>query len=62
MSDIECLRAEVRRKDDVIIHLDCEVDRLDKKIATVLEWCRGNIESGSQVTPFCIQVRDLLEG
>lgn len=52
---------ECSRKDDVIAHLDSELTRADSRLKTILDWCEGNIESRSQVAPFCVQVRDLIE-
>lgn len=30
-------------------------------LKTIYGWCIGNIESKSQIAPFCIQVRDLID-
>lgn len=46
---------------DVIDHLDYELTLADARLKTILDWCEGNIESQSQVAPFCVQVRDLVE-
>jgi len=34
---------------------------LSARVATVIGWCNGNIESGAQVTGYSIQIRDCLE-
>lgn len=39
-----------------------EIQEMQRRVSVVLVWCRKNIESKSIVAPFCIQVRDLLEG
>ena len=41
--------------------LQQRVDEQKIAIDTVLRWCHANIESQSEVTTFCIQVRDLFE-
>lgn len=41
-----------------------ELNRLElqERANTVIEWCDDNIENQTQVTPFAVQIRDLLEG
>lgn len=47
MADNESLRERLRDNETAI--------------NTILRWCHGNIEIPCEVTPFCIQVRDLIE-
>lgn len=37
------------------------VARLEGAMNTVIGWCQENINSKTQVTPFCVQVRDTIE-
>lgn len=53
--------SSVSQKDDTIAHLDCELKLADSRLKTILDWCEGNIKSQSQIAPFCVQVRDLVE-
>ena len=41
--------------------LEKETADKDAKINTLLDWCNGNIESGSEVAAYSLQIRRLFE-
>tara|TARA_R110002020_G_scaffold468738_1_gene693244 strand:+ start:1378 stop:1560 length:183 start_codon:yes stop_codon:yes gene_type:complete len=53
-----------KQEENTVTKLTNTLKRLNDiecKVGIALQWCHQNIEDKTQVTPFAVQVRDLLE-